>query len=160
MLLETSTRKSAEEVDPLGTVEPKKLLDIAIVSCIQVIRDTQNLYAQTLCVSELLCNWTNAGCLKYRKLYMLGDDHFEYDEDRLVLVGRKSGKIFITLEEISKNNFQFIYSDDGIGMDIENTNFSSLGIKLIKMLVEEMDAKMEMIDKNGLTYIINFTIKK
>ena len=24
MLLETSTRKSAEEVDPLGTVEPKK----------------------------------------------------------------------------------------------------------------------------------------
>ena len=52
-------------------------MDIAIVSCIQVIRDTQNLYAQTLCVSELLCNWTNAGCLKYRKLYMVGDDHFD-----------------------------------------------------------------------------------
>ena len=59
------------------TVEPKKLLDIAIVSCIQVIRDTQNLYSQTLCVSRLLCNWTNAGCLKYRKLYMVGDDHFD-----------------------------------------------------------------------------------
>ena len=59
------------------TVEPKKLLDTAIVSCIQVIRDAQNLYAQTLCVSELLCNWTNAGCLRYRKLYMVGDDHFD-----------------------------------------------------------------------------------
>ena len=68
---------SKEFQDQDKTVEPKKLLDIAIVSCIQVIRDTQNLYAQTLCVSELLCNWTNAGCLKYRKLYMLGDDHFD-----------------------------------------------------------------------------------
>ena len=68
---------SKEFQDQDKTVEPKKLLDIAIVSCIQVIRDTQNLYAQTLCVSELLCNWTNAGRLKYRKLYMLGDDHFD-----------------------------------------------------------------------------------
>ena len=68
---------SKEFQDQDKTVEPKKLLDIAIVSCIQVIRDTQNLYSQTLCVSELLCNWTNAGCLKYRKLYMVGDDHFD-----------------------------------------------------------------------------------
>ena len=68
---------SKEFQDQDKTVEPKKLLDIAIVSCIQVIRDTQNLYAQTLCVHELLCNWTNAGCLKYRKLYMVGDDHFD-----------------------------------------------------------------------------------
>ncbi len=68
---------SKEFQDQDKTVEPKKLLDIAIVSCIQVIRETQNLYAQTLCVSELLCNWTNAGCLKYRKLYMVGDDHFD-----------------------------------------------------------------------------------
>ena len=68
---------SKEFQDQDKTVESKKLLDIAIVSCIQVIRDTQSLYSQTLCVSELLCNWTNAGCLKYRKLYMLGDDHFD-----------------------------------------------------------------------------------
>lgn len=68
---------SKEFQDQDKKVEPKKLLDIAIVSCIQVIRDTQNLYSQTLCVSELLCNWTNAGCLRYRKLYMVGDDHFD-----------------------------------------------------------------------------------
>ena len=68
---------SKEFQDQDKKVEPKKLLDIAIVACIQVIRDTQNLYSQTLCVSELLCNWTNAGCLRYRKLYMVGDDHFD-----------------------------------------------------------------------------------
>ena len=68
---------SKEFQDQDKKVEPKKLLDIAIVACIQIIRDTQNLYSQTLCVSELLCNWTNAGCLRYRKLYMVGDDHFD-----------------------------------------------------------------------------------
>ena len=68
---------SKEFQDQDKKVEPKKFLDIAIVACIQVIRDTQNLYGQTLCVSELLCNWTNAGCLRYRKLYMVGDDHFD-----------------------------------------------------------------------------------
>ncbi len=36
---------------------------------------------------------------------------------------------------------------------------NSLGLKLIKMLAEEIDASIQVESNNGLTYIFNFKIK-
>lgn len=71
------------------------------------------------------------------------------------------GIITIYLSEISKNEYKFIYKDNGIGMDLNNlkTTTNSLGLRLIKMLAEEMNASLEIESKNGLSYTFIFKIK-
>lgn len=74
---------------------------------------------------------------------------------------KNKGIITIYLSEISKNEYKFIYKDNGIGMDLSNlkTTTNSLGLRLIKMLAEEMNASLEIESKNGLSYTFIFKIK-
>ncbi len=73
-------------------------------------------------------------------------------------VDKKSGNISVSLQEIASNNYQFTYQDNGIGMDLNETNkkSTSLGVKLIKMFAEEMDADLKIESNNGLSYTLFF----
>lgn len=69
----------------------------------------------------------------------------------------KSGMISVSLEEISLNQYRFTYSDNGKGLDMSASNTSkTMGQKLIKMFAEEIEAELEIINVNGLTYILTF----
>ena len=74
---------------------------------------------------------------------------------------QKEDVITVHLSKNEKNQYKFIYKDNGVGMDLvmidKSTN--SLGLKLIKMLAEEIDASMQVESNNGLTYTFNFKIK-
>ncbi|MEE9407039.1 MAG: ATP-binding protein [Polaribacter sp.] len=74
---------------------------------------------------------------------------------------QKKGEVTVHLSKNEKNQYKFTYKDNGVGMDLikidKSTN--SLGLKLIKMLAEEIDASIQVESNNGLTYIFNFKIK-
>jgi two-component sensor histidine kinase len=75
---------------------------------------------------------------------------------------KNTGTISVYLNKhIDENKYSFIYKDNGIGMDlskIEETS-TSLGLKLVKMLAEELDAQMQAKNNNGLVYTFIFTNK-
>ncbi len=74
--------------------------------------------------------------------------------------GKKKGVIGITLKRKGQE-LNLIVCDDGIGLekkfDIKKQN--SLGMQLIHMLGEQIDAKMKVSSKNGACYDITFPLK-
>lgn len=64
----------------------------------------------------------------------------------------KKGKISITLQK-HENFYKLIYSDDGIGM--RNTK-KGFGQNLIDMSVQQLDAQLSIVNKDGLSYEITF----
>lgn len=70
----------------------------------------------------------------------------------------KSGEITIQIKSPVEGKYQLLISDNGIGlangMDIYNTN--TLGLKLVQALTEQIDGKLEVISKNGMTFLISF----
>ncbi|MFN0728812.1 sensor histidine kinase [Polaribacter gochangensis] len=69
----------------------------------------------------------------------------------------KNGVITVSLVEIQVNEYRFTYSDNGCGLDVKASNKDkTMGQKLIKMFAEEIEADLEIINDNGLTYIFNF----
>ncbi|WP_405609087.1 histidine kinase dimerization/phosphoacceptor domain -containing protein [Polaribacter sp. Asnod1-A03] len=70
------------------------------------------------------------------------------------------GKITVCLSKESNGGFKFTYKDNGIGMDINSIKkSSSLGLKLIKMLSEEINASMHIESNGGLFYTFKFSEK-
>jgi two-component system, sensor histidine kinase PdtaS len=61
------------------------------------------------------------------------------------------GNIFISLKKLSSNNFQLVIRDNGIGLPdkFNVSNPSSMGLKLIKGLSEDIDGQFEICTKNG-----------
>ena len=57
--------------------------------------------------------------------------------------------------------YEFSYSDNGVGLSKEPEEYlkETLGLKLIKMSAEEIDAELEIINKDGLTYKMLFETK-
>lgn len=67
------------------------------------------------------------------------------------------GVISVSLDEVKLNEYRFIYSDNGIGFDVNASNTGkTMGQKLIKMFAEEIKATLEVINDNGVTYILSF----
>jgi len=70
---------------------------------------------------------------------------------------REKGEISVSLIEVKQNEYQFIYSDNGIGFDIDSLNTEkTMGQKLIRMFAEEIEASLEVKNDNRLTYVLNF----
>lgn len=67
-------------------------------------------------------------------------------------------KIEITIS-VQKNLIQIYYADNGIGFESENLKKSSIGIKLIKMLVQELQGKYTMSGTNGFHFELDFRKK-
>ncbi len=66
-----------------------------------------------------------------------------------------TGKIDIQVKYCDKKYFNMIFSDNGIGInDIESSN--SLGLRLVRMFCEEMDAELLVTNTPGATFRIYF----
>lgn len=73
--------------------------------------------------------------------------------------GRIDNKIFIEL--IYKNNIiYFQYSDNGKGFDESKIAQDSIGVKLIKMLVEELQGSYTIQGENGFRFNLQFEKKQ
>ena len=72
------------------------------------------------------------------------------------------GKINIQITYIkSDEKYILFYSDDGIGMDINvNNKPKSIGLKLIKLLTEQLNGTIKTNSLNGLEYEIIFNNDK
>lgn len=72
------------------------------------------------------------------------------------------GKISIKFSLIKSNQIELIIKDNGVGMDV-NFDFSSaesLGLKLVKILVEDqLEGNLELINNQGTMFIISFALK-
>ena len=88
-----------------------------------------------LIVNELISN-----CLKY------------------AFPGKQTGCINIDLKETGPNNFLLIVKDDGIGIppEIDFTSASSLGLKLVKILAEQLSGSVDLIRTKGSEFRISF----
>jgi PAS domain S-box-containing protein len=71
----------------------------------------------------------------------------------------RQGEVYISLKEISKDNFSLIISDNGKGLpeDVDFRNTSSLGLQLVNTLIEQLDGTIEMENNNGTRFIITFS---
>ncbi len=67
---------------------------------------------------------------------------------------KKYGKITIRIYS-EKEIFYLLVSDNGCGID-EAENVSGLGMRLVEMLVQQMDAKMKRSNEGGTNYEISF----
>lgn len=77
-------------------------------------------------------------------------------------VGRKEGEIKVSLTASDEGMINLTVSDDGVGLphgfDIDKTG--TLGLRLIKILTEDqLDGALEVINKDGTTFNIEFNIR-
>ena len=72
-----------------------------------------------------------------------------------------NGVISVSILQNKARHYELTYSDNGIGLSKEPEEYlrKTLGVKLIKMLAEEIDAQLEVINKDGLTYRFIFKNK-
>ena len=68
------------------------------------------------------------------------------------------GEISVSLSFVSDNKYKLTISDNGIGIvdEFVFVNESTLGMKLIKGLAEDIEAKLTMTNKNGFTLSFEF----
>lgn len=73
----------------------------------------------------------------------------------------KKGIITVAMKQISDNEYEFEYKDNGVGMNLNtnSTDKKTLGLRLIKMFSEEIDAHLNIKNDSGLSYVLNFKIK-
>lgn len=72
--------------------------------------------------------------------------------------GRDDGEISILLEQIENDQIRLRLADNGKGMQDESKweNPATLGLDLIKTLVDQIDGTIEKLNDNGTTYVIEF----
>lgn len=70
----------------------------------------------------------------------------------------KEGLIEIKLYRSAANNIVLSIKDNGVGAeeDLNDNDFSSLGIKLIKGFSTELKAKLKFVNDNGLQVSLEF----
>lgn len=71
--------------------------------------------------------------------------------------GRK-GKMTISLLPVGEDKLQLIVSDNGLGLpeDLETKEVQSLGLTLVHILAKQLNGNVEVISKNGATFIVTF----
>jgi PAS domain S-box-containing protein len=72
----------------------------------------------------------------------------------------RKGKIDVSMKKID-NELELILKDDGVGMpdDLDWKNSSTLGLKLVRTLVEnQLDGSIDMENNNGTKFTIKFNI--
>lgn len=70
----------------------------------------------------------------------------------------RKGVISIDLKELNESDYILIIKDDGIGIpeDIDFGTTSSLGLKLVKILSEQLGGTVELLRNNGSEFRISF----
>ncbi len=72
--------------------------------------------------------------------------------------GKKNGNIYIKIKK-SETQYNFIYSDDGVGLDLNNLKTTdTLGMRLITRLSQQLGARPIFKNNNGLELSFYFEI--
>ncbi len=71
---------------------------------------------------------------------------------------RGEGKIELTLREVENGNLKLIVSDNGVGLpsDFSPQNNSTLGMRLVRRLIDQLEGTFSFDNKNGAKFVINF----
>lgn len=73
---------------------------------------------------------------------------------------KKPGRISISLKSEDEKSFKLIIFDNGIGFDVDEKKQGSIGVDIVKLLVEQMAGKIKISSNNeGVECIILFDIK-
>lgn len=72
-------------------------------------------------------------------------------------VGRDHGTIYLKLKRLGGRQLELIIGDDGVGLPdhINLEEPESLGLELVKGLVDQLDGTMQLLDEPGTMYKIN-----
>lgn len=70
----------------------------------------------------------------------------------------RKGRISIDLKELNESDYVLVIKDDGIGIpeSVDFVNTNSLGLKLVKILSEQLGGAVELIRNNGSEFRISF----
>lgn len=70
-----------------------------------------------------------------------------------------TGKVEVQLEELNKNNFRLIVSDNGIGIpkDIFQKKTDTLGMELIQTFTLQLNGNISLLEGNGTNFQIDFS---
>lgn len=73
--------------------------------------------------------------------------------------GKEKGNILISFKKNQNKQFHLVVKDDGVGLpkhfDIEESK--SLGLQLVRILTEQIQGKLSITKRNGMTFRIHFT---
>lgn len=71
------------------------------------------------------------------------------------------GRISIQLKKIAETKYEFIYSDDGKGVEMKPEKRSdSMGMMLLQLLGEQLEGEYSIESNKGFCYMIKFEVKK
>jgi two-component sensor histidine kinase len=72
--------------------------------------------------------------------------------------GRPEGIIYVSLGTTSEGNFQLVVWDNGIGMnqDFDISKATSLGMRLVKMLTDQLNGKLDVDCSQGTRIMVTF----
>ena len=71
---------------------------------------------------------------------------------------KKTGTILISVKKQSNKRIQIIVEDNGVGYTkgLDSENEGSLGMLLVRTLIEQIDGKIELLKHSGTKYLITF----
>ena len=71
---------------------------------------------------------------------------------------KEEGNLFIGVAENKKGQITFIIADDGQGLplSVDYKNSNSLGLQLVQILVEQLNGKIKLENKNGAKFTLQF----
>ncbi len=67
------------------------------------------------------------------------------------------GNVDLDLTAVGNDRYQLVVSDNGKGLPNDRTNFNSMGMKLVEILVEQIHAEMIISSQKGTSFTISFT---
>lgn len=65
-------------------------------------------------------------------------------------------KVILTLKQLAKDNYELLFTDNGIGFDSSKIAKKSLGLTLVHLLTEQLEGTLKCESDAGTAYRINF----
>jgi len=100
---------------------------------------------------------TNVDALSLETMVQLGImiNELITNSIKYAFIHNTKGNIFISLSK-EREEYTFVYADDGKGIKEADETKNSLGLKLIRLTAKQLQGKLLMQNSNGLQYTIRF----
>jgi two-component sensor histidine kinase len=74
----------------------------------------------------------------------------------------REGVIGVSIKQPSEGHFELAIYDNGVGLpaDFENLKTTSLGIRLMRGLSNEIGGRLHMVSENGTSVTVSFEVEK
>lgn len=69
---------------------------------------------------------------------------------------QQAGEVNISIVQLAENDFELIYSDNGIGYNPAEQTAPSFGLELVRMLVKELKGTLVKVPFSGTKYCLSF----